>query len=616
MSGAIGQKDYGRISHALETLSAMQLFIDDTANIGVLEMRAKARRLQAEHGLSLLVVDYIQLMSGRGRFENRTLELASISRSLKGLAKELNVPIVVLSQLSRAPGVALGPSPAALRPARVGRARAGRRRRRPDLSRRCLQQGSEQSRRRHRGADRRQAAQRSDRRRAARVPARADALRQSRTRRVGVISDSQSPIARRRSRSALQSQLRDHRTIRSTVAHVDLAALQQLPAIQHYLSDQRRPGIIAVVKANAYGHGAERVALALEQAGATMLACADIEEGIVLRQAGVRVPILVFGALSVSDLDGLFEFSLTPTISTPGAARAVQAAAAQTPDDDRLSPEDRHRHEPARVPPRQPAPDAAGAARQREPAARGGLHALRVGRRARESRLQRPARALRGGVVRRHELVPASRKPRSSEPEARTLVASRLQQRRAAARLARLVRRRAARAAALRHRAAAAGVDDSAHAGDVADQPCRRGERAAAGRRRRLRLALQADAPRTDRGRSRRVRRWPRHAAVRPRPRADSRPARADRRRRVDGHDHRRRHRPRRRAAGRRSRASSAARATRAGSRSTRAKWRPRSARSRGRSSAGSARESNGTTTQTSHRGHCDHRADRVCSVA
>src|SRR4026209_2648171 len=102
MSGAIGQKDYGRISHALETLSAMRLFIDDTANIGVLEMRAKARRLQAEHGLSLLVVDYIQLMSGRGRFENRTLELASISRSLKGLAQELNVPIVVLSQLSRA----------------------------------------------------------------------------------------------------------------------------------------------------------------------------------------------------------------------------------------------------------------------------------------------------------------------------------------------------------------------------------------------------------------------------------------------------------------------------------------------------------------------------------
>ena len=104
MSGTIGQKDYSRISHALETLSAMRLHIDDTASLGVLEMRAKARRLQAEQkGLSLLVVDYIQLMSGRGRFENRTLELAAISRSLKGLAKELNAPVVVLSQLSRAP---------------------------------------------------------------------------------------------------------------------------------------------------------------------------------------------------------------------------------------------------------------------------------------------------------------------------------------------------------------------------------------------------------------------------------------------------------------------------------------------------------------------------------
>ena len=125
--------------------------------------------------------------------------------------------------------------------------------------------------------------------------------------------------------------------IRSTVARVDLAALQSnFRAIQSFLTSSAGasapatpPAIIAVVKANAYGHGAERVALALEQAGATMLACADIEEGIVLRRAGVRVPVLVFGALSVSDLDGLFECSLTPTISTPSAARAVQAAAAK-----------------------------------------------------------------------------------------------------------------------------------------------------------------------------------------------------------------------------------------------------------------------------------------------
>src|SRR5918992_724913 len=71
--------------------------------VGVLKMRAKSRRLMAEHGLDLLVVDYIQLMQGRGRFENRTLELAAISRSLKVLAKELNVPVIILSQLSRAP---------------------------------------------------------------------------------------------------------------------------------------------------------------------------------------------------------------------------------------------------------------------------------------------------------------------------------------------------------------------------------------------------------------------------------------------------------------------------------------------------------------------------------
>lgn len=103
MSGAIGQKDYGRIATALDTLAAMPLHVDDTANVGVLEMRAKARRLQAEHGLGLLVVDYLQLMQARGKFDNRTLELASISRSLKALAKELKVPVIALSQLSRAP---------------------------------------------------------------------------------------------------------------------------------------------------------------------------------------------------------------------------------------------------------------------------------------------------------------------------------------------------------------------------------------------------------------------------------------------------------------------------------------------------------------------------------
>jgi alanine racemase len=121
--------------------------------------------------------------------------------------------------------------------------------------------------------------------------------------------------------------------IRPTVARIDLGALKaNYRAIADRLREERPdapPGIIAVVKANAYGHGAGEVATALEEAGADLLACADIEEGSVLRAAGVRADILVFGALSVSDLDGLFDCRLTPTISTPGAAKAVQAAAAR-----------------------------------------------------------------------------------------------------------------------------------------------------------------------------------------------------------------------------------------------------------------------------------------------
>src|SRR3989454_11214246 len=119
--------------------------------------------------------------------------------------------------------------------------------------------------------------------------------------------------------------------VRPTVARVDLGVLKSnYRAIREHLKRERptgTPGVIAVVKANAYGHGAGQVARALEDAGADLLACADIEEGATLRDAGVRVEILVFGALSVSDLDGLFDCRLTPTISTPGAARAVQAAA-------------------------------------------------------------------------------------------------------------------------------------------------------------------------------------------------------------------------------------------------------------------------------------------------
>jgi alanine racemase len=153
--------------------------------------------------------------------------------------------------------------------------------------------------------------------------------------------------------------------IRQTVAHVDLGAIEaNFRAIAGFLADSpssvpgspssvsgspssvsgfpssvlrpppsaSAPRIIAVVKANAYGHGASDVGLALERAGAAMLACADIEEGIVLRRAGVRIPILVFGALGISDLDGVFEHDLTPTISTPTAAQHLEEAAARWTD--------------------------------------------------------------------------------------------------------------------------------------------------------------------------------------------------------------------------------------------------------------------------------------------
>jgi replicative DNA helicase len=101
-SGFMKQADFGRIVAAAGRLHDAPLFIDDTANLSVLEARAKARRIQAEHRLELVVIDYLQLMQGRWRAENRQQEISEISRSLKALAKELNVPVVALSQLSRA----------------------------------------------------------------------------------------------------------------------------------------------------------------------------------------------------------------------------------------------------------------------------------------------------------------------------------------------------------------------------------------------------------------------------------------------------------------------------------------------------------------------------------
>jgi replicative DNA helicase len=101
--GRIRESEWGRLSMAIQSLSALPLFIDESPFITAFEMRSRARRLKAEHGLALLIVDYTQLMlAGEGdRRENRTLELAGITRALKGLAKDLKIPVIALSQLSR-----------------------------------------------------------------------------------------------------------------------------------------------------------------------------------------------------------------------------------------------------------------------------------------------------------------------------------------------------------------------------------------------------------------------------------------------------------------------------------------------------------------------------------
>jgi replicative DNA helicase len=104
-NGFLSRLEWAQIAKSLSTLADARIFLDDTAGISVLEMRAKARRLAAEQkGLDLIIVDYLQLMSGSAkRVESRQQEVSQISRELKGLAKELNVPVVALSQLSRAP---------------------------------------------------------------------------------------------------------------------------------------------------------------------------------------------------------------------------------------------------------------------------------------------------------------------------------------------------------------------------------------------------------------------------------------------------------------------------------------------------------------------------------
>jgi replicative DNA helicase len=99
--GFLTESDWPKLTRAAGTLSEVPIFVDDSAGINVLEMRAKARRLKKDQKLGLIIVDYLQLMEKKGGAESREQEISSISRSLKGLAKELNIPVIALSQLNR-----------------------------------------------------------------------------------------------------------------------------------------------------------------------------------------------------------------------------------------------------------------------------------------------------------------------------------------------------------------------------------------------------------------------------------------------------------------------------------------------------------------------------------
>jgi replicative DNA helicase len=100
-TGFLNESDWPKLTIAAGNLSEAPIFIDDTPALTALELRGKARRLKGEHGLGLLIIDYLQLMRGRAKVESRQQEISEISRSLKALAKELNIPVIAVSQLSR-----------------------------------------------------------------------------------------------------------------------------------------------------------------------------------------------------------------------------------------------------------------------------------------------------------------------------------------------------------------------------------------------------------------------------------------------------------------------------------------------------------------------------------
>ncbi|TMI83090.1 MAG: replicative DNA helicase, partial [Bacillati bacterium ANGP1] len=101
-TGFLADEDWRKLARAMGNLSEAPIFIDDSATLSVMEMRAKARKLKAEHGLGMIVIDYMQMIQSYKRAENRTQELSEIARGIKSLAKELDIPIIAISQLSRA----------------------------------------------------------------------------------------------------------------------------------------------------------------------------------------------------------------------------------------------------------------------------------------------------------------------------------------------------------------------------------------------------------------------------------------------------------------------------------------------------------------------------------
>ena len=101
-TGFLGRDDWVKIATAASRIAEARMHIDDTAGVSVMEVLSKARQLQMQHGLDLLVIDYLQLMSAGRRIENKVQEITEISKGLKTLAKELKIPIIALSQLSRA----------------------------------------------------------------------------------------------------------------------------------------------------------------------------------------------------------------------------------------------------------------------------------------------------------------------------------------------------------------------------------------------------------------------------------------------------------------------------------------------------------------------------------